>query len=106
MQLQGHGCWRAIPLSWLLAAQKHAANNKVVSSDEKRIGVDVARSGADSTVFFFREGSSVKDSTHTQKKQNNVNVNPKLLESDSVIFSLPMTKINNISLPKFRHLYT
>jgi len=57
-----------IPLSWLLAAQKHVANNKVVSSDEKRIGVDVARSGADSTVFFFREGSSVKDSTHTPKK--------------------------------------
>jgi len=50
-----------IPLDWLLAAQQRPANNVAANSDEKRIGVDVARSGDDGTVFLFREGSAVKD---------------------------------------------
>ena len=50
-----------IPLSWILAAQEHAKNMPAVTSDERKIGVDVARSGADCTVFLLREGSVVKE---------------------------------------------
>jgi hypothetical protein len=50
-----------IPLSWLWAAQERAAGNVIVSSDERRIGVDVACSGADATVYLLREGSAVRD---------------------------------------------
>lgn len=50
-----------IPLQWLLAAQQRAANNVALNSDEKRIGVDVARSGSDATVFLFRQGPAIKN---------------------------------------------
>ena len=50
-----------IPLEWLLAAQQRPANNMAVNPDERRIGVDVARSGNDATVFLFREGSAVRN---------------------------------------------
>ena len=50
-----------IPLDWLLAAQERQVNNVAVNSDEKHIGVDVARSGDDATVFLFREGPAVRD---------------------------------------------
>ena len=49
-----------IPSDWIIAAQERAKNT-IVTSEERRIGVDVARSGDDSTVFLFREGSVVKD---------------------------------------------
>ncbi|MGB2865424.1 MAG: hypothetical protein WBC05_18990 [Sedimentisphaerales bacterium] len=50
-----------IPLDWLLAAQERLANNVAVNPDEKRIGVDVARSGDDATVFLLRESAAVRD---------------------------------------------
>ena len=37
------------------------AKNTIIVSEEKRVGVDVARSGNDSTVFVFRQGPMVKD---------------------------------------------
>jgi len=49
-----------IPSNWILAAQDRAKNT-ISASEEKRIGVDVARSGNDSTVFLFREGPAVRD---------------------------------------------
>jgi hypothetical protein len=49
-----------IPSDWIIAAQDRAKNT-IAASEEKRIGVDVARSGNDSTVFLFREGSVVKN---------------------------------------------
>ena len=50
-----------IPLSWLLAAQGRSPSNTATSPDEKRIGVDIARSGNDVTVFLLREGPDIKD---------------------------------------------
>lgn len=50
-----------IPLDWLMAAQERTAGKVEVNPDERRIGVDVARSGDDATVFLFREGPAVKD---------------------------------------------
>ncbi|MFB0552285.1 MAG: hypothetical protein ACETWQ_03125, partial [Phycisphaerae bacterium] len=50
-----------IPIDWLLAAQERPASNVTVCPDERRIGVDVARSGSDATVFLLREGPAVRD---------------------------------------------
>ena len=50
-----------IPIDWLIEAQKRQASNTTVNPDEKCIGVDVARSGNDATVFLFREGPCVRD---------------------------------------------
>ena len=49
-----------IPSDWIIAAQERAKSTIIVS-EEKRVGVDVARSGNDSTVFVFRQGPVVKD---------------------------------------------
>ena len=50
-----------IPIDWLLAAQERQASNVTVNPDERRVGVDVARSGSDATVFLLREGPAVRD---------------------------------------------
>ena len=47
-----------IPLSWVLAANERAAGSEAKEHSERselRVGVDVARSGADSTVFLLRD---------------------------------------------------
>lgn len=49
-----------IPVNWITAAQARAKKNPEAVG-EKFIGVDIARSGADTTVFLFREGSVVQD---------------------------------------------
>jgi hypothetical protein len=49
-----------IPVNWITAAQARAKDDPEPLG-EKFIGVDVARSGADTTVFLFREGSVVRD---------------------------------------------
>jgi hypothetical protein len=48
------------PVNWITEAQELAKNNPIPVG-EKFIGADIARSGADSTVFLFREGSVVRD---------------------------------------------
>jgi len=50
-----------IPFQWLRAAQQRAVDNGTVDHAEKRVGVDVARSGDDATVFLLREGPEVKE---------------------------------------------
>jgi phage terminase large subunit len=47
-----------IPLSWVLAAHERPASRSA-KGKERWVGVDVARSGEDATVFVLREGSSV-----------------------------------------------
>jgi len=49
-----------IPLSWVWDSHERA-KEAVVGSEQRRIGVDVARSGADCTVFLLREGNVVSD---------------------------------------------
>jgi hypothetical protein len=51
-----------IPLAWVIAANERidaATNHYVPARDELRIGVDVARSGADSTVFLLRDARRI-----------------------------------------------
>jgi len=53
-----------IPLTWVLEAQKRSSSvrlEKPVPLNERLIGVDVARSGADATVFLLREVNRVTD---------------------------------------------
>jgi hypothetical protein len=56
-----------IALAWILAAQARAGCRASVSREEVKIGADIARSGADRTVFLFRRGSLVDD---IQEHQN------------------------------------
>jgi len=51
-----------IPLAWVLQANERAASTDRGAGPEKAqrmVGVDVARSGADATVFLLREGNTV-----------------------------------------------
>ena len=53
-----------IPLAWILEANKAAVDlpeHKTLQDDERKVGVDVARSGADATVFLLREGNVVSE---------------------------------------------
>ncbi len=50
-----------IHIDWLLAAQQRPASNAAVHRDQRRVGVDVARSGSDATVFLLREGPAIRD---------------------------------------------
>ena len=47
-----------IPLDWILLAQQRTPT---AYSEERKIGVDIARSGADSTVLLLRCGNLLKD---------------------------------------------
>jgi len=50
-----------IPLAWVLAANERADRAPAGGRQEPVVGVDVARSGADATVFLFREGAEIGD---------------------------------------------
>ena len=50
-----------IPSSWVLAANDRPLPETPAEPEQRRIGVDVARSGADLTVFLLRDGSYVRD---------------------------------------------
>ena len=50
-----------IPLDWIFKANQRAKTMAAINSEDIKIGIDVARSGADSTVFIFRKGSFLKD---------------------------------------------
>ena len=50
-----------IPLAWIMTANDRPLPDIPAEPEERRIGVDVARSGADLTVFLLRDGSYVRD---------------------------------------------
>ena len=62
-----------IPFQWLQAAQQRTVDNGTVDHAEKRVGVDVARSGDDATVFLLREGPEVKDIEEQDQRVRAVN---------------------------------